>query len=86
MNPWIKKVQETEARRGQPVAMERARNIYISLTLGRGFNQSVDDYFASKPELAEFVAWFERYAKCDVCDNSTTLPSELCDSCKGGPQ
>ena len=41
-------------------AMQRVSEMIASICLGRNFNQSIEDYISSKPELQEFKNWSEK--------------------------
>lgn len=60
-NGWIRKVLETESKRGKQAAIERGRSISMSLSLGRDFGESVESYAKRNPDAGEFFTWFKQY-------------------------
>jgi ppGpp synthetase/RelA/SpoT-type nucleotidyltranferase len=73
-NGWIDKVLESESLRGRDAGIERGRNIVRSLSLGRDFGEANEDYEARRPDIGEFMQWFDAYQ-----NGKTAADSDLVD-------
>lgn len=60
-NDYVKRIKDTEKRRGYKAAVERGRALIGSAMLGREFGESAKAFEERKPELAEFAKWFDKY-------------------------